>query len=87
MIQEIYENYYVFFYLVLCAPLIMANGLVEYSKSAFKGDYLTDTVATITCKSGYVLRGPVSRTCHRWGIHDWHGSWTEQMPRCDGYYP
>ena len=75
-----------FFYLVLCAPLRVANGLVEYSKSAFNGVYLTDTVATITCNSGYVLSGPISRTCRK-RPKDWHGSWTESNPRCDGYYP
>ena len=64
----------------------MANGLVEYSKSAFKGDYLTDTVATITCNSGYLLRGPSSRTCRRTPAY-YGGSWTDWNSRCDGYYP
>ena len=75
-----------YFYLVLCTPLSLENGLVDYSKSAFNGDYLTDTVASFTCNSGYVLRGPNSRTCKKSEIHSGTGVWTGQTSRCEGYY-
>ena len=63
--------------LATCAPLSLANGVVDYSMSAENGRYLVDTVASFSCNSGYYQNGPDSRTS---------GNWNEQTPTCEGLY-
>ena len=64
------------FLLERCPPLSLGNGGVTYNK--LKGDdgkYPRNTVATLTCNSGFIKKsGSSSRTCQLSG--NWNGTTT-----------
>ena len=68
------------FFLATCGPLNVANGLVDYSKSAENGGYPVSTTASFSCNSGHYQNGPNSITCQA------SGNWNEQTPTCEGSF-
>ena len=79
-----YEQIYVTFSPDTCLPLTLAHGSVDYrapeESKFYHRWYLVGTVASLSCNSGYYLRGSNSRVCQS------SESWTGDTTRREGFY-
>ena len=68
---------------ILCAELILENGIVMYAAD-MTADYQLGTVATHSCNDGYVLMGSLTRTCMDDDGLDAVGVWSDSdnVPTC-----
>ena len=63
-------------FVALCSGLSLPNGQATYNPVSINGQYSVGTTASITCDSGYYLKGSNSRTCQP------TGTWNQQTPCC-----
>ena len=73
-----------------CLPLSINHGSVSYNTNPVGGEYLWNTIATVSCNSGYEREGPITTPCTT--EHDatrgrWSGpppdTWRPPTTRCN----